>query len=111
MTYGYEPRFQIGDHVYIARLNKDAELPDDDCSFAGHFSASYLGREIIISEKHEYDRKDNSWDFWDDEWVHEGALELVKPLTQEEEDAAVASIREAALRAIAPADGYRPEDF
>jgi hypothetical protein len=90
--YTYTPTFGAGDHIKIVRSNRVAKLPDDECSFAGDFPASMIGQEFIIDEDEmEYDGDDNSWEI-EGEWVHEGAMELVRPLTQEEEDDAIASI-------------------
>jgi len=119
--------FKVGDLVRVFRTNekalRDPEWPKDDdgnpCDYVGEFESSLLGAEITIMDYMEYDDSDNSWLLGNkdgDFWVHELALELVRPLTQEEEDAAIASIRAtiaSIVTAIAPKhlalteDGYR----
>lgn len=121
-------QFRVGDHVRIVRQNSDAKCPAD-AAHIGDFSGIPLGYETFLGEyegdqiqrgyelEDEYDPDDNTWKVWFKDsdgdwgydWVREGAMELIQPLTQEDEDEAIASI----MKALAPRhlplteDGYR----
>lgn len=110
-------RFNVGDEVRLICTNDEAPLPPGlkEARLRGHFMHAKVGDTTTLGHPHlvgydqadEYDPDDNSWRFWIQmpdgewtyEWVHEGALEPVKPpVTQEEEDEALASI----MRALKP---------
>lgn len=93
--------FKLGDEVHLVAINQ-AEALAPKCKCGARLHSDY------------YDSSDNTHRVWSTEfhdysWIHEGALEIVDPPSQEDEDAAIASI----LRSAAPRhlplseDGYR----
>lgn len=96
--------FQIGDEVHLVDLlggPESAHMRMRNCKCGADWHSDY------------YDGSDNTHRVWktnldDYSWIHEGAFEVVPPVTQEDEDAAIASILRAGQPpTVADCDNHR----
>lgn len=99
---GIKNTFNPGDRVCIIGENRDVDLPPDCDADNLENHGFKIGTEFTLSDDFEdhYDPYDNSWLLKKgssrQSWVHEGALDYpLQPVTQDEEDAALESIRKA----------------
>lgn len=95
-------KFEPGDRVQVILENQDVVVPSGEEweNLAPHHIP--IGTEMIVPKDigDNYDGYDNSWLFKTDrgieKWVHELALDYaIDPVTPDEEDEALASIRKA----------------